>query len=552
MLKLLEFLRREADFPKERILFMGGLSGVAGGSILAVINLAAAGIARQQPETQLFFITLILLVLAIYTQHYSLLQVTQAVEEILLKMRLRISHKLRHTELRFFEEMGAVAVHAPLSKDTNLISQAALSMTLLGRSAIVVTISLLYLGWISLSSLMVTVAFVGVYAFIYVLLIHPKLSEKLQDSLCKEAGFFKRLSTLLGGFKEIKLNQRKNDAVFEHYSRTASEINAIKRGINTEIVNSFTIGYSAFYLLLIVLVMIVPTFSADASGDIFRITATVIFIIAELDPWLTWIPEIARSNAAVEVFCQLEEQLDKAPHEKAAGRAFEPITSVQSLQLSGVVFHYTDHYQQTVFSMGPIDLTIKLGELLFIVGSNGSGKTMLLKLLSGLYYPDSGTITVDGKLLEKDRYPNYRELFSAVFADFYLFDRLYGLPNIEVKKVNQWLESMQLKTKTRYIDGQFTNLELSTGERKRLAFVSAILEDKPIYIFDELAADQDPQFRNYFYTAVLPDLKKQGKTVIAVTHDEKYFNVADRIFRMEQGKLIPASRRLARSRKTPR
>jgi putative pyoverdin transport system ATP-binding/permease protein len=538
MLRLLEFLRREEDFPHIRILIMIGISGIAGGAILAVINQAAARIAVQQPITQLLFIILILLIKAVFTQHYSLIQVTQAVEEILLKQRLRIANKLRHLELRKLEELGIETVQAPLAKDTSLISQAALSMTLLVRSAIVVTVSLLYLGWLSLPSLLVTIAFISTYVFIYVVLIQPKITTELQESLSREAGLFRHINALLGGFKELKLARRKNAALFEQFSRTASAVNEIKRGINTHIANSFTIGYSTFYLLLIVLVIVIPTFSMQASGDVFKITATVFFILSELDPWLTWVPAIARSDAAIEMLCRLEFQLDLALQDKTDGNSLQALHTFQSIVMDNLVFQYGDPRERKTFAIGPLNIRLQQGELLFIVGGNGDGKTTLLKLLCGLYLPSSGSIKLDDQTLEQSQYPAYRELFAAVFADFYLFDRLYGLPEFESSKVNHWLEVLKLRSKTRYLDGQFTEIELSSGQRRRLAFLTAVLEDKPIYIFDELAADQDPSFREYYYTVALPTLKKQGKTIIAVTHDEKYFNMADRILALQEGKLV--------------
>ena len=89
-----------------------------------------------------------------------------------------------------------------------------------------------------------------------------------------------------------------------------------------------------------------------------------------------------------------------------------------------------------------------------------------------------------------------------------------------------------------YADGRFSTLDLSTGQRKRLAMVAALLDDKPIYIFDEWAADQDPGFRRYFYEGLLGELKARGKTVLAVTHDDRYFGVADRVVKRGEGGVV--------------
>jgi len=188
--------------------------------------------------------------------------------------------------------------------------------------------------------------------------------------------------------------------------------------------------------------------------------------------------------------------------------------------------------------VGPLSTRIRRGETIFIVGGNGCGKTTALKLLTGLYYPGSGTIRVDRELLTRGNVQNYRELFSTVFAQFHLFDRLYGLEKADPEQVKALLVEMELAGKTRFEGGRFTDLSLSTGQRKRLALVVALLEDKEILVFDEWAADQDPHFRKYFYEVVLKRLKEQGKTVLAVTHDERFWKLADRIVKMEYGSIV--------------
>jgi putative ATP-binding cassette transporter len=119
-----------------------------------------------------------------------------------------------------------------------------------------------------------------------------------------------------------------------------------------------------------------------------------------------------------------------------------------------------------------------------------------------------------------------------------LFGKLYGLRDLDPGQVNALLERMQLDTKTAYVDGRFTSLNLSTGQRKRMGLLIALLEDKPICVFDEWAAEQDPEFRSYFYEELLHQLKEEGKTIIAVSHDDRYFHHADKIIKMEYGQLV--------------
>ena len=191
--------------------------------------------------------------------------------------------------------------------------------------------------------------------------------------------------------------------------------------------------------------------------------------------------------------------------------------------------------------MGPVNFEVRAGEILFIVGGNGSGKSTLLKLLTGLYRPVSGTLWINGAPLDAADYPDYREIFAIIFTDFHLFDRLYGVEAVDSRRVMDLIRTMGLADKTRYRDGAFTQLDLSTGQRKRLAYIAALLDDRQVYVFDEWAADQDPEFRRHFYETMLGELRAQGKTIVAVTHDDRYFGAADRVLRMEEGQISPLS-----------
>ena len=171
-----------------------------------------------------------------------------------------------------------------------------------------------------------------------------------------------------------------------------------------------------------------------------------------------------------------------------------------------------------------------------IMGPSGSGKSTLLKVLAGLYPPDSGNLVVDGTPVARLDTQSYRELFAAIFADFHLFERLYGLLGTDEAVIGELLKDMQLSDKVRVVNDRWSTLELSTGQRKRLALVVSLLDQKPLLVFDELAADQDPEFRQFLYEELLPRLRSQGTTVIAATHDDRYFHVADKVIKMEYGK----------------
>ncbi len=197
------------------------------------------------------------------------------------------------------------------------------------------------------------------------------------------------------------------------------------------------------------------------------------------------------------------------------------------------MFHYQgdDNHH---FSVGPFSLELRAGEILFITGGNGSGKSTLLKLMMGLYMPGQGRILLNSQ--ETD-IRQHRYLFAVVFGDFHLFDRFYGLPDVDENRVNELLTLMRIEKKVQFADGKFSTPDLSTGQKKRLALVAAMMEDRPVYVFDEWAAEQDPEFRRHFYETLLPTFKAQGKTILAVTHHDQYFHVADRVVNMEYGQI---------------
>ncbi|MCY7337619.1 MAG: cyclic peptide export ABC transporter, partial [Chamaesiphon sp.] len=195
--------------------------------------------------------------------------------------------------------------------------------------------------------------------------------------------------------------------------------------------------------------------------------------------------------------------------------------------------------QENTFTLGPVDLTLYPGELVFIVGGNGSGKSTLAKLITGLYVPDAGEILLDGTLVDDRNRELYRQLFSTVFADFYLFERLLGLGLQDLDaQAKTYLEQLQLTHKVTIENGKLSTTALSQGQRKRLALLTAYLEDRPIYLFDEWAADQDTFFREIFYQQLLPELKQRGKAVLVISHDDRYFHLADRLLKLDYGQIV--------------
>jgi putative pyoverdin transport system ATP-binding/permease protein len=246
------------------------------------------------------------------------------------------------------------------------------------------------------------------------------------------------------------------------------------------------------------------------------------------------LPALVRANVAIRKVESLG--LTLVESREVDGTVPPQTEPLQSLKLLGVTHVYAGEEQS--FHLGPINLSIPGNQIVFIIGGNGSGKSTLAKLLTGLYPPDGGKIEFNGRAIDDQNREWYRQHFGVVFSDFYLFDKLLGmeLPNLD-REAQRYLKLLQIDHKVKIVDGRLSTTNLSQGQRKRLALLTAYLEDRPIYLFDEWAADQDPLFRELFYQELLPEMKRRGKSVFAISHDDRYFHLADRIIKLDYGQL---------------
>ncbi|MGE8487966.1 MAG: cyclic peptide export ABC transporter, partial [Paraburkholderia nemoris] len=259
-----------------------------------------------------------------------------------------------------------------------------------------------------------------------------------------------------------------------------------------------------------------------------------LYMIMPIEGLLSAIPNLSTARVALERVEQVNAEL---PIEQTI--AAPQATAFESIVLEGVTHRYFREKENDVFTLGPVNLSFRPGELVYLIGGNGSGKTTLAKMLVGLYTPESGRILLNGKEVDEAQRDAYRQHFSVVFSDFFLFDTLLGirLDNVDAA-AHALLEDLQLAHKVKIENGVFSTLELSQGQRKRLALLVSYLEDRPFYLFDEWAADQDPLFKDVFYRRLLPELKAKGKTVVVITHDDRYFHLADRYIKLDFGQVV--------------
>ncbi len=527
------------DVRNKLVLYMF-LSGMSNAFILFIINGAAATVTYSEINTRLFLMFIVVISIYILTQQFIFKSAGYIIDQIIQKIRLRLAEKIiQRAELVELDAIGNSRIYNHMTHQISEVSNSSNEITAAVQSFIMVLFSIMYLGTLSIQALIVTVAVVAIGMIVY-LGMEKKIIPFINKHNESEIRLFSSLSHLLDGFKEIKLSHDRGSDIRDDIDAISKE--ARDNSITTKVMysNAYIFAQSFFYVLIAIMVFILPRFFEIYTESVIQITAVILFIIGPLSSVVAGIPAYTRSNIAIKNIMTLESELDRLKEEPPT---FNPQThskflEFKRIQFRGLEFDYYDRNNEKVFSVGPIDLELKKGETLFLIGGNGSGKSTLLKLITGLYRPAQGEILVDEHVIHGESLQEYRELYSVIFADFHLFEKLYGIRNWESDVVADLIREMQLTDKTAFENGQFTNINLSTGQRKRIAMIVAKLEHREIYVFDEWAADQDPQFREYYYYQILPELKKAGKTVIVVSHDDsKYFATADRILKMDMGKL---------------
>lgn len=538
-MSLLRLLRSESSLSPVRLLLLASLAGLSNALILMLVNIAAEQGSNDRSTGRTFTFFLLVLFLYVIAQKTLLLTSTAEIERVLDRIRTRIADRIRRAELLDLDQMGRAALYASVSQNTVAISQAASFIVLGCQSAILVLFTVLYLASLSLVAFVLCLVVTAVAVRIY-LRRSVERNQVLHAVLEKENAFVDALTGLIEGFKEVKLNRRRGGELFADLRELSAAVARLKTDAQAQFSLQYIFSQISFYALLAAVVFVLPRLLPTYSDVLTKATAAILFLIGPIGMLLGSIPVFASSTAAVESIEALEAALARAGGRAADGDGAPDRRSFASIELRRLLFHYGGAGGETPFTVGPLDLTLRRGETLFVVGGNGSGKSTLLHLLTALYPPTRGELLLDGVPVGPGDLDAYRSLFSAIFSDYHLFDRLYGLRDADPREVERLLRQMQLEGKTRLVDGCFATLDLSSGQRKRLALVVSLLEDRPVLVFDEWAADQDPGFRRIFYEELLPELSRRGKTVVAATHDDRYFDRADRVIRMADGKILDA------------
>ncbi|HEX8129277.1 MAG TPA: cyclic peptide export ABC transporter [Pyrinomonadaceae bacterium] len=516
----------------------GVLSGFASTGLIAFIHTAVSR--SQSPTALLVWGFAALCAGKFITAVVSELLLIRLSQRASFDLRMHLSRRIAATPLRRLEELGAHRLLASLTDDVLSITNGFILIPILLVNIAIVVGCLVYLGWLSWIVLLVVALMMAAGIVSYQLPVaramrHLHLVREEQDALLKH------FRALIEGVKELKLHpERREEFLSVSLTSTAA---ALKRHFVTGM-SVYAVagnwGHILFLVFIGLLLFALPNAVQIDTPTLTGYVLTILYLMSPLEAVLFQLPTIGRAQVALKAIRALGMSLsgDAEEEPRAAAAADETPLKWSSLELAGVTHSYRNEHDNRSFQLGPIDFRCEPGELIFITGGNGSGKTTLVKLLTGLYSPEAGEIRLDGEPLTDRNQTFYRRHFSAVFSDFYVFESLLGLraPDLDAK-AQDYLALLQLDRKVHITGGKLSTVDLSQGQRKRLALLTAYLEDRPIYVFDEWAADQDPLFKEIFYLRLLPDLKARGKTVLVISHDDRYYHVADRIIKLNYGQI---------------
>lgn len=535
-MNLIYFLLRSSWRMVAIAVVTGFLSGSSSAGLIALIS-KAVGQERASSILSLFWSFLGLAVVALVTSVVSQVVLVRLSQEAIAQLRMRLSRQILGSELSHLEQLGTPRLLATLTEDVQAVTNAVNSVPFLCIDIAIAVGCLTYITWVSwqVSVMIFGVAGIAMGSCRILLQRGGKLLTLARD---EQDVLFKHFRTLTEGTKELKLHyQRRQTFLNDALQSTVTSY----RRYNVQGLTLFSISVSWGKLLFFITVGFVlfalPKLITISPQNLSGYILTLAYLMLPMDNIVNNLPLFTKASIAF----QKIESLGLSLASRAESLTVPPPLQLswQQLEFKDVTYpYYSGEQEDSSFILGPVNLTLTQGELVFIVGGNGSGKSTLAKLITGLYIPETGEIWLDGQRIDEQNREWYRQYFSTVFSDFYLFESFLGLDNTDLDTQAQYyLKQLQLDHKVKVENGKLSTTALSQGQRKRLALLTAYLEDRPIYLFDEWAADQDPTFKDIFYTQFLPQLRDKGKTLLVISHDDQYFHVANRIIKLDYGKV---------------
>ena len=538
-MELIHYLLRQSRKLLTLATVTGLMSGFAGASLIGLIGKGLSGSALPASLALSFFGLCVVFLIARCCSEISLMHLAQ---NAILGMRIDLSRKLLATPVKKLQAMGKPELLVILTNDIDKFTQVLQMLPTVFGNVIIIVSCLAYMAWMSWQIFLMFAAFLLIFTSVYHMAERgpQKMMAKIREQMNV---LYIHFRDLIEGSKELQLNAQRGqtfvDDIIAPSARSFRKLFA--RGLTGYTLLGNTGGVT-LYVAIGCVVFLIPSWFPQQAGILTSITIILLYLINPIGEAMAAVPAVRQAMISLRKIQQLDSSLTDTFLSSTAGKHFPEISTQAplSIELRGVSHQYFS-VDDLPFVLGPIDLHIRQGEILFIVGGNGSGKTTVAMLLLGLYEPEAGTILLNGTAVTSANLVAYRQHFSAVFADFHLFEQLLAPGHAGLnERASHYVKEFGMEHKVKVSEGKFSTIALSTGQRKRLALVSSYLEDRPVYLFDEWAADQDPAFKRVFYTQLLPELRARGKTVIIITHDDAYFSYADRVIKLEDGQFKPS------------
>jgi putative pyoverdin transport system ATP-binding/permease protein len=536
-MNIIKFLFRNARGLAVLTSLTAIVSGACGIGLIAMVN---AVLNRQGAFTPWMVAGFIALGLGrLVTTFVSQVFLAHFSQKAIADLRRGLVRKILAVPLRDFEKIGGPRFMVALTGDVMEVGQALLMIPLSAMNAALLLGGAVYLSWLSWKVAAGISALILAGEIVYRWFIrcgfhYLNLAREESDKLY---GHFRALTE---GVKELKLHRSRRARFLSEDIQVVTETFS-RHNIAGEVRFILGQGWSQliFFSLIGLLLFLVPSMQQISSRELTGYVLMALFLMGPLAGVLGSLSAFGRANVSLRKIDRLGLSLDAHVTEHCPLTESGEEARFTRLELRGITHSYHHEKDDSHFTIGPMDLVFEPGELVFIVGGNGSGKSTLAKIITGLYPPEAGEVRLDGRLIDDRNRDDYRQIFSVVFADFFLFDNLVGGDGAALdSRAQRYLAQLHLDHKVKVRDGHLSTIELSQGQRKRLALLAAYLEDRPFYLFDEWASDQDPQFKEIFYSQLLPELKARGKAVIVITHDDHYFASADRIIKLDYGQLV--------------
>ncbi|KTC17976.1 MULTISPECIES: cyclic peptide export ABC transporter [Pseudomonas] len=515
---------------------LGMLGGLSVTALLATINSALHNESGLTQGLVLGFAGLCLM--ALLSTILSDIGSNYVGQHIIARLRRELGEKVLAAPIDQIERYRSHRLIPVLTHDVDTISDFAFAFAPLAVSLTVTLGCLGYLASLSWPMFLVMLVAIGLGTTMQFVarawgMRGFEAAREAEDDLQKH------YNAIAEGAKELRIHRPRRQRMFLHGIR-----NTANRICDTQIrsINTFVIAKSLgsmLFFVVIGLALALQSWWPSADKTVMSgFVLVLLYMKGPLEHLIGTLPIISKAQIAFRRIAELSKQFSSPEPHLLLDDQSQPATPLHSLVLNQVSYSFAPVPGSEPFRLGPVNVSIQQGDIVFIVGENGCGKTTLIKLLLGLYAPQSGSIELNGQAVTAANRDDYRQIFTTIFADYYLFDDVIQGDKPVPEDAARYLRRLEIDHKVSIRDGVFSTTDLSTGQRKRLALVSAWLEERPVLVFDEWAADQDPTFRRIFYTELLPDLKRLGKTIIVISHDDRYFDIADQLIRLHAGKVV--------------